>query len=469
MKNESSSNIVIHKKYGIGKILQKRLGGFKVLVKFNDGIERWVRFNTIKSIDVNEERDINKSQESAVGPDKDSNSAYKEAYSVTDKHIEKGKSPTNVNKDEWFKARCIIESLRLGIVPQGYIQDFTIGRDNEIKKFEKYLLDDKPIIIEGEYGSGKTHFIEYAYSYALNNNWAVATINIDSQETALNKPKSIYRSIVKSFAFRKKNGGFENFLKEIAGSEKRIKLRDNAFLMRVIDIIDRETDDDFWEYMDGKTDTRYMGLPKLPDTATAANLYINIISGISWASRNVLNKNGLILFFDEAESLDESFLYSYYRKKRDKDFLKGLIGVVSNDERLLREYPATDGISRAKIGEETGLRYYGHKITINRENYGFVRFAWKLPSYLKAVFAFTPGSETVSNILSDANKIVLDYLDESELMRIADRLRHIYENAYNFHPDKLDGYNLIVGEGQTRLSIKRFVEKMDIKRFNVSQ
>ncbi|MBO3757598.1 MAG: DUF2791 family P-loop domain-containing protein, partial [Candidatus Brockarchaeota archaeon] len=118
---------------------------------------------------------------------------------------------------EQLEARKIIEALRLGIVPQKYVEEFTFGREKEIKQIKSWLSneDESSLILVGEYGVGKTHILEYLYSYLLKDNWAVSIVNLDPNELPFHKPKRVYEAIISSFRFGK-NRNFRDFLKEIS-------------------------------------------------------------------------------------------------------------------------------------------------------------------------------------------------------------------------------------------------------------
>ncbi|KKI99780.1 BREX system ATP-binding domain-containing protein [Prochlorothrix hollandica] len=79
--------------------------------------------------------------------------------------------------------RQVIESLRYGIPPEGYIDYFTVGRQTEIAELRKILKDhtDKALLLKANYGSGKSHLIRFIRETALDQNYAVSSVTLDSQ------------------------------------------------------------------------------------------------------------------------------------------------------------------------------------------------------------------------------------------------------------------------------------------------
>jgi chromosomal replication initiation ATPase DnaA len=71
-----------------------------------------------------------------------------------------------------FQAQHIIESLRLGIPPEGYVRQFTVGRTKEIEDLIKRLQvhNETAVLLMANYGSGKTHLLKYIREESLERN-----------------------------------------------------------------------------------------------------------------------------------------------------------------------------------------------------------------------------------------------------------------------------------------------------------
>lgn len=481
-------DLIEHLVYGKGKIQKKRFRGFELYVKFEDGIERWVRRDEVRFL------------------------------SETPVLIEHRPSERVISKEQ-FKARQIIEALRLGVVPYEYVEEFTFGRKEEIKQIKNWLnnpSDSSLVIIGEEYGVGKTHFLEYIYSYALNNNWAVSIVELDPNEAPFHKPKAIYQKIVSSFRFRKRENDFREFLRQIAKDSEWYKLREHVYLGPVVQSIKDDKDiEDYIEWIEGLSETKYPTIerytdkiknvviekrgswfwaygdtyyareelkrrgyrwskkrkawykpaekvnhPPLPNSYTSANIYSYIISGISWAAKNILGLNGLLILFDEAESVD-SYWYTSYQNNKGWNFLKGLILMANNDKRLLLDIDNIEHhYSQGWWGKYTDLQYYGRSQ---------LPFIWKIPCYAKTIFTFPSILDILDKEpLNNLDKFEIQHIDSRFLMKILEAIIALYQKAYNFQPNRnqvLKTFELIPRD-KTRLFIKGIIEILDLIRFH---
>lgn len=81
------------------------------------------------------------------------------------------------------EARRVVEQLRLGIPPMGYTKHFTVGRNHEIKTLETSLHGDGApvLLLQANYGSGKSHLLRYIRDHALSENFAVSFVTLDAK------------------------------------------------------------------------------------------------------------------------------------------------------------------------------------------------------------------------------------------------------------------------------------------------
>jgi hypothetical protein len=84
-----------------------------------------------------------------------------------------------VDRHEAFR---IIESLRLGIPPDGAVRHFTVGRKEEIEDLRKRVQTGGAglLYIKANYGSGKTHLLRLLREYALEHGYAVSLVSLDA-------------------------------------------------------------------------------------------------------------------------------------------------------------------------------------------------------------------------------------------------------------------------------------------------
>src|SRR5258708_73029 len=81
------------------------------------------------------------------------------------------------------EAQHIVESLRKGIPPYGYIRHFTVGRESEIRQLSDRLQRSKPgvLLLKANYGSGKTHLLRFVRESALEAGYAVSFVELDAK------------------------------------------------------------------------------------------------------------------------------------------------------------------------------------------------------------------------------------------------------------------------------------------------
>ncbi len=81
------------------------------------------------------------------------------------------------------QAQRVIESLRMGIPPNGFVRYFTVGRTTEIDGLTQQLQDKDGtvLLLKANYGSGKTHLLRYIREEALDQNYAVSSVTLDAK------------------------------------------------------------------------------------------------------------------------------------------------------------------------------------------------------------------------------------------------------------------------------------------------
>ena len=427
------SHLIEHRKYGKGEVVESRHKGFELHVRFGDGILRWVRRDEFRSL-----------TETPI--------------------LSKPEAPKPKLPNEQFKARQMIEALRLGIVPSEHVENFTFGRDEEIKRIENWLNNSnkKSLILIGEYGCGKTHLLEYVHEQALKNNWAVSLVELDPNELPFHKPKRIYEAIIRSFRFKEgeKHCDFREFLRTIVRSSVSWELEEHEYLGRAIREIRRGEDDEyFWEWIEGHP-SRHGYLP-MYEYSTSSNIYCNILSGIGWAARSIMGLNGFLILFDEAESIDP-YWYSPSQKVKLWNFLKGIILMANNDKRLVNEIRGRDfGSFRVSYGFETGLHYCGRG--------RLLPFLWKYPCHINILFAFVPHEILYyKEPLTSVKKLEIENIEEDSFKKIFERISSSYRQAYNSHDLNGDIFENIPKDNthNTRKLIKACVEACDLIRFH---
>lgn len=423
-----ANRAISHPKYGSGLVIDTRARGFELHVLFDDGLKRWVRLNELT-----------------------------DAGLVTAAMPVATLAPSPVS-DAHLKSRRMLEAFRLGIVPYDCVDAFTFGREKEIEILENWLkFDDSIMLFVGQYGTGKSHLLNYAYYYALQQGFAVAHVEMDPRESPFYKPKRVYSRLIQSFRYRSKEDGqlkdFQSFIKEALA---RNAFKDHDYFKH---LIGNTTNTTVWDWIESReaavarpwslAHQNYLLLPKLEDFSTTANVYCYLLSGMGWAAKQILGLNGLVLVFDEAETLD-SYYYTYQAYK-SLNFLKALMRTANNESRLLG-HPGG-----------TGLSYRRSDIAST------VPFLYKQPSGLKLIFAFTP-LYSLYNLdeIESACWVDLDPLADTALEEVFGQICLLYEEAYNFpfsKPENSAIFQRITEQsGRTRLFVKGSVEALDLIR-----
>lgn len=81
-----------------------------------------------------------------------------------------------------WQAQMIIESLRKGIPPEGFVRHFTVGRKSEITDLRQRLntRNGTVLLLKANYGAGKTHLLKFIREEALEQNYAVSSVTLDA-------------------------------------------------------------------------------------------------------------------------------------------------------------------------------------------------------------------------------------------------------------------------------------------------
>lgn len=390
-QTEKSIESVLHPFFGRGEVLGERWNGQELLVHFRIGITVWI---PVSRLSIERRRVIKPA-------------------------IVKG--PPKIGD---YEKREMLEAFKLGIVPHKSVLDFTYGREEEIKNIKNALLRAEKegggcVILEGEYGAGKTHFLDYIYLYALNMGFAVCRAALDPFDVTPYKPKRVYREFTSSFLY--KDGKKKNFRDFVSKVIKRGILENNRFFFALEGV---DMDENLWSWIEGETDPRWWlsknkktrRLPLLPSFSTAADNYCYILSSLGWALRKT-GKKGLVILMDEAETL----FHLWWRTvsvEKGINLLRGLALTALNrlPDNIEGKISKDDGIDA--IVEDLGnirIIHRGIKSCMTP-------YIYRKPSGIFLVLAFTP---TVASIY------------RNDILELLDRgvgfisLKRLPKSAYN--------------------------------------
>ncbi len=420
---EKNFKIVFHNIFGEGVVLETRWDGIESRVKFRSGLCLWLPTKWLKTLQI-EEKELDK-----------------------------------------ISSRRLVEAFRLGVVPHQDIESFTFGRAYEIDLFQKALDNLKDgtggvFLIEGEYGSGKTHLAEFLRHLSLKQGFATGYCELHILETPPYRPKKIYHELVYNLRYIK--DGCERGYRELLEEASRIDLPDHCFFTPVLKAVkDRREKDDlhnevFWQLIEGESTKEYAidrnspfrvrgghKIPALYDFSTAADFYNYILSGLSYIARN-LGLGGLVLILDEFEVINH--IWEYHLKERGKAFLEGLIRVALNDEEMKK-------IDRYMLHNQVRPTPYAYRQT-----------------NILLLLTTTPSEDDwVTRFIK--NKIILRKFSRGELELIFDNLLRVYRTGFpEFVIDQKTQDNIVNAafkkySNELRMFIKYSIEAFDRVRF----
>ncbi len=369
-----------------------------------------------------------------------------------------------------ISSKRLLEAFRLGVVPHQDIEQFTFGRAYEINEVEQKLDALKQgkgdvYLIEGAYGSGKTHLLEYTRHMSLKRGFVTAYCELSTQETPLHRPKRVYRELVYNLRYIQDNS--EYHYRDLLRLTSAVGIADHCFLTPVLRRL-REGDTEelmrevFWQWIEGESTKKYatdpiapfrvrggQKIPALYDFSTATDFYTYIITGLSYLI-NRSNLGGLVIILDEVETVTRIWNYGVYT--RGLNFLEGLI---------LSAYD-TDELKRV----DTRLVHNKVRPT---------PYIYKEPHIL-LILSMTPvhgfrGIEHIKNLIKD--KSFLRKFSKPELEVIYENLINVYECAYPGFEIELSRRENIFnaashkGSGELREFIKFSVEAFDWLRLGL--
>jgi hypothetical protein len=250
-----------------------------------------------------------------------------------------------------FRARQTLETLRFGIVPVQDVETLTIGLEAESVSLNRALARAREhggdvMAVVGDYGFGKSHFIELAARRALRDNFMVMVASLDLIETPPSKSREIYRALVASTRYpdtpaRGLRPLFERFLDAGALSTRfanQSLLGDQDPLAGALEALQssptQSVFDDLLLWISGQAkpspDLRlsYRKPPTLYATGETARQYAYLLTGLSNLAL-LMGYSGLAILIDESEHY--SLLRASQRVRADSFFKALIYGALNSN------------------------------------------------------------------------------------------------------------------------------------------
>lgn len=337
-----------------------------------------------------------------------------------------------------------VEALRLGVVPRHLIETYTVGRRAEMAMVTDDLETTRTggafRVIMGDYGTGKTHHLEWVEEMALSRNFLTARVTLDAREVPPSMPKRVYRTIVRALRYpdRATNeaGGLAPLFDRILENpELSAELRNPeaetyhrylspalAYYASLRDV-DRGLVETLMDWVEGHPTVsnvvldqrlkhhakKYHRLYALMDYCPWSHIYAYMLGGISVMARRA-GYSGLVLLLDEAEfySLLSSghayyaaVLFSYYATAS-----AGAAGVKIDVDDLPRGGHAVHRAIPALYAEHQNLY---------------------------VTFAITPesaGVKVLQGLVDDDALVELSPLGAADYRELCSRVWGLYQHAY---------------------------------------
>jgi len=316
-----------------------------------------------------------------------------------------------------------IEAFRLGIVPTAQVEQWTVGRRQEIEALERFLGNEAEgaLLVEGQYGAGKSHLLTWMAHQAQREGFVVTMAGFDPSEASAAFPKKVWRQLASRFQARRDGVAMDlrTLLEEMARAPGRETLLGDhwllgPFLSRVAAGKARPED---WDWIEGREGGTGPG-PTLHGYSTCANLYVNLLTALAMGFAELLHFRGLFVLLDEAE-VARNVLY-HYQAVRGVNFFRGLVMAANDDPDLLEEERDRQGLT---VGRRTRLIYSGHNP---------VPYTAGIPARLKVVFALTPGSlqAEFQRTRESIPRVPLDVLSMADLAELYRRILEAYGQVY---------------------------------------
>jgi hypothetical protein len=313
------SQIVYHPQFGSGKLLKTYMGGSEWEVSFDSG-----RRFRLPAREFNAESVAALRENSAIRP-------------VIPR--------TPILDVDQFRARRTLESLRVGIVPVQDAEMLTIGLEAERVTLDRAFDRSRErsgdvLAVIGDYGFGKSHFIELAVRRGLRENFVIANASLDLVEVPPGKAHKIYEALVTSLRYPDTDErGLLPLLNKVLETPSIISTftalcpREvegcplSVALMALQDCPSQLAFDEIAQWLSGQSKpqremkTCLKKPPRLYVTGEIARQYSYLLTGISVLA-TLAGYSGLAILIDESEHY--SLLRASQRERADS-FFKAMI------------------------------------------------------------------------------------------------------------------------------------------------
>ena len=127
--------------------------------------------------------------------------------------------------------RQTLEALRLGVVPSAHVEDYTVGRTDEVKSVEVLLEEGRGFrLLWGDYGAGKTHILDLAEQAGIRAGFVTARVVLNPREVPPAHPMRLYRAFLGNLKYPDETGkGWRPLLARLAAGEDHAEAGGKAY------------------------------------------------------------------------------------------------------------------------------------------------------------------------------------------------------------------------------------------------
>ncbi len=360
-----------------------------------------------------------------------------------------------------FHARQTVEALRLGIVPMNEVEALTIGLKVERTALTRALSKTASeggdvVAVIGDYGYGKSHFVELAARLALSEGFLVASASLDLKEMPPSKPHDIYKGLVSALRYPQTDARglgvliqqaldnpavLSEFLHDPGQDPKTCPIA--GVLRRLQEYQGNEYREMLIAWLSGQNISGVASskLPKLYRNGENARLYAYLLFRLSRLA-TLLGYSGIAVMIDESEHY--SLLRPNMRERADSFFKAMIYGALGDNG---------DRIDEATIPQRVGASY---------------PLEFDPPSGLFFLFALTDSDDRmpVDAWLSQKQTIRLEdsYIHDDIQMFMQTLLKyHAVAYNYPFDEGRSADYAHLVAEGTKTLSYQLKQHNMNLR------
>ena len=352
-------------------------------------------------------------------------------------------------------AREVIDAMRQGVVPDKNLDLVIVGHTKE-RAHLKDLLDEaknnkSPFkFIRGPYGAGKTFLSSWLRELALNEEFAVSTVNIGPDQPLSDLPV-FYSGLINGLRIPEKYDScaladiLESWLLTIHKKTAKIeglKALDSATQKKLSEIVEKRVESELSFLSDLDSDfspaLRAFYRAKITNNPVLASTAIAWLSGSRAMSGKMLNEIGVRGYlesnqvFPRIHAILEVIKGSHY---------KGLLLVVDELE-LIRKFPHASqreqalNILRLLIDESGKNKFPGCFLVFTGTDTFFEDDRAGIKSYeaLADRVSCPPTKDGITSVKQPV--ITLQGLDQTKLLTVISKIRDIHGIAYNWDAQK---------------------------------